>query len=60
VARSDTEQADGGTLRFSSALLPVSQGVHADTHRRCELLLGKTNEPPQGRNVGSGLELPPA
>jgi hypothetical protein len=58
MSSSDSKQPDCRSFRPPSTLLPVSQGVDADTHRLRELRLCQANEAPKGSDILSGFNLP--
>src|SRR5690606_30147198 len=51
------EKGQCWSLRSTSPLLPVSQGMNADPHRFGELLLGQTNKASEGRDVLATFKL---
>ena len=52
---SDSKQPNCRSFRPPSTLLPVSQGVDADTHRLRELRLGQANEAAKRSDVITGF-----
>jgi len=58
VTSRDSQETDGRTFWFSSALFPVSERVHTDAHRLGELGLRKADEAPESSDVLPGLDLP--
>ena len=51
MPRGDSQQRQGRPFGTSATLLPVAQGVNADSERVCELLLSQTNKLPEGYHV---------